>query len=243
MKQGAERSIRAEHRDDEEIQWYVAQGHDMVSRSTLGAQLEALRDQVSGSRSVGVDRDPTWLLDFGRSSAIHRARRTAVVLWGAAELHGLAVPVLWAYCHPTTVTACDGLYGTAGRLLGLLPLTPTGQVATRGARLLVSREAKGGDVLSVHGALRAMNAARCQSKGEERQAWSAMLREARALRDASFGAYQVARRFVARFEREFGLMPNRAELSGGVTALAAEQAAEAEKTAAVPPTQARTGGA
>jgi len=228
MTGGAERSIRAEHRDDEEIQWYVAEGHDMLSRSTLGAQLEALRDQVSGTRGFGSDRDPTWLLDFSRSSAIHRARRTAIVLWGAAELHMLAVSVLWAYCHPTTVTACDGLYGTAGRLLGLLPLTPTGQAATRGTRLLVSREAKGGDVLSVHGALRAMNAARCQAKGEERQAWSSMLREARVLRDDSFGAYATARRFVSGYHREFGLMPTRAELYEGVTALAEKQAAEAE---------------
>lgn len=212
-----ERAIKAEHRDDEEIQWFVGSGHDMLSRSMLGAQLEALRDQVSGNHG-GADWDPSWLLDFSRSSAIHRARRTAIVLWGAAGLYAPAVSVLWAYCHPTTVTACDGLYGNVGRLLGVLPLTPTASTATRGNRMLVNRDGKKGDVLSVHDALRSMNAARCQSKGEERLAWAAMVREAREMRDLAFGAYEASRRFVMAFEKRYHLMPNRAELAEGVRA-------------------------
>lgn len=210
--QTTERVIRAEHRDDEEIQWYVGSGHDLLSRSLLGAQLEAIRDQVSGSHGGG-NWDPSWLLDFSKSSAIHRSRRTAIVLWGTAGLYAPAVAVLWAYCHPTTVTACDGLYGNVGRLLGVLPLTPTGQTAMRGERLLVARNGH-----RVFDALRSMNAARCQAKGEERLAWSAMVVQAREMRDRAFDAYEQSRRFVMDFEKRFGLMPNRAELADGVRA-------------------------
>ena len=65
---------------------------------------------------------------------------------------------------------------------------------------------------------RVMNAARCQAKGEERLAWSAMVVQAREMRDRAFDAYEQSRRFVMDFEKRFGLMPNRAELADGVGA-------------------------
>lgn len=202
---------RINWRTDEALQWYIGQGHDVLSKSALGAQLDRIRDEVAFSGVYTYDT-PDWLLDFNRSSIVHRARVTAISLWGAAMLYGPAVSVIWAYCNPTTVTACDGLYGNVGRLLAVLPLTPTGATAMRpdGHYIVHKRGMRPFD------ALRQLNADRCQAKGDERKVWAQMVKEARYARDRSFDAYERARRFVDNFEREFRMPPNRAELAEGL---------------------------
>lgn len=210
-------------KDDEELQWYVAQGHDLVSKSPLGAQLECMANNFSDDALPNTV--PTWLLDFSRTSVVHKARRTAVALWGATGVYPLAAAALWAYCHPTTVASCDGMYGNVGRLLALYPMTRTGQRAVDAeGRELVSKRG-----LRPYDALRRMNAERCQAKGEVRKLWVQMRQEALVVRTAAFDAYADARVAVKSFVEFYHLMPSRAELAEVIRRERERRAAEANR--------------
>jgi hypothetical protein len=176
-------------RVSERIEWYVAVGHDLVSRSPLGRQLECMRDNV---KTVGLPTsDPSWDVDFTARSESARAVSVARWLVRAGARMPVAVPIAWSYCHPVSV-ALDGLPGGRGRLLACYAFTGTGSRARLSAggskgtgegslcrldteRIMALRGAR------AHDALRQLYADAAQSKGHLRLIWNRMHREARAM--------------------------------------------------------------
>lgn len=202
--------FRVDPRIDEEIQQYIGEWHGLMIRSGLGGMLEAARDMTRPNdtpqdawRNLGIYHD---------SRVLKLARYAAITMWGAQAIYRPAVGVLWAYCHPTTVTTCDGLYGNVGRLLALYPMTETGRRAKdeHGRSLVRFGMNNPGD------ALRQLNADRVQAKGDARELWSAIRGEAATMRRQSFDAYVAARRAVWAHDREFSMAPTRDELTAGL---------------------------
>jgi len=102
-------------RDDEDLLWFFEVGADLVQRSSLGHQLESLRDNV---RIVGIpNSDPGWNVDFGRFTDSAKASRVWRRLQASREHYVWAPLVLSQYYAPTSVSF------PGDRLLSLFPLT------------------------------------------------------------------------------------------------------------------------
>lgn len=177
--------------DDERIQMYVAAGHDLVQHTPLGHQLECFRDNVRIQGMPSTHPPGDW--GYGNGTAYHRARETALRLWDAERFTRGTIATLWAYCHPTAVTL-DGLPGGRGRVFCTYPLTPLGQLARRsvkgadacpleGPRLLGPRdcECSGRDCScwARPTLLRRLYAEFVESKGDQRDVWMAIHRQAK----------------------------------------------------------------
>jgi hypothetical protein len=169
--------------DDERLQQYVGRGHDLVQRSPLGHQLECLRDNV---RMTGMpETHPPGDWGYHSTTAYHRARETALRLLDTERVLPGAVHDLWVYCNATTV-GLAGLPGGKGRIFAITPHTELGREARRPAgkpgRLIGPRECdcSGRDCScwSRPVLMRRLYAEFVGAKGEARQAWIAVYRQA-----------------------------------------------------------------
>lgn len=187
------RSPRAWSRHEAiDLEWYVGGGHDLVSRSPVGHQLECLRDNV---RVTALPSSwPTWSRVDGA-----RAQRIAQRLLRAEAICPGAIQVIWALCHPITV-AMDGLPGGRARLVAIYGLTETGRRArwsAGGDKKTKACSLESRRIFALNGqvpaeALRSIYTNVAQAKGKMAALWAELDREAQELAERVSRAYVLA---------------------------------------------------
>lgn len=129
------------HYDERDLRWYVEEGDDLVQRSPLGGQLEAMRLELGPA--LRTQSEQPWESGWEYGLASKPLSRAAMIwrrLRRADEVFPQAGVALCTWCHPI-VMVCEGIADrdddeetsakvrrgrrvSGGRLAALYPLVP-----------------------------------------------------------------------------------------------------------------------